>query len=124
MAGGGLEQLLDVLPRAPQLGCRFPRRCRAQLTPPELLRRREEKTAESRTSVTARTMGERRGGAASTWEARRRPRSWWSGDPPETPRRRRWWTAMSAPAAGVRRGLGCGGYLARVGGERNGMVDQ
>jgi len=37
MAEGGLEQLLHVLPRAPQLGCRVPRRCRAQRTPSDLL---------------------------------------------------------------------------------------
>ena len=43
MAGGGLEQLLDVLPRAPQLSRRVPRRRRrrARRTPPELLKRGE-----------------------------------------------------------------------------------
>ena len=60
MAEGGLEQLLHVLPRAPQLGCRVPRRCRAQRTPSDLLRRRGRKgqlNEDSRTSMTARTMG-------------------------------------------------------------------
>ena len=46
MAGGGLEQLPDVLPRAPQLGRCVPRRSGAQLVPPKLLRRRERSTHE------------------------------------------------------------------------------
>jgi hypothetical protein len=46
MAGGGLEQLPDVLPRAPQLSRCVSRRRRAQRVPPKLLRRRERSTHE------------------------------------------------------------------------------
>lgn len=50
MAGGGLEQLLDVLPRAPQLSRRVPRRRRrrARRTPPELLHGGENEQKSSR----------------------------------------------------------------------------
>jgi len=42
MAGLVLKQLLDVLPRAPQLSRRISSRRRSRRTPPELLRYEEE----------------------------------------------------------------------------------
>ena len=87
MAGGGLEQLPDVLPRGPQLGCLVPRSSQAQRTPPELLRRRQRKKQsgrkKSRTCVTAGAMGEGR----SRWnlggeeEAAKRVERGAAGDP-------------------------------------------
>lgn len=112
MAGGGLEQLLDVIPSSPQLRCCIPSR-RAQRAPPDLLRRRKE-TGSRIKNLRNRMInergeeppvpGRRRGGCgAGAAGSRRRPRGGGGAGRPCRRRRRgeegvwvgkgtEWWT--------------------------------